>query len=45
MAVALGVGTLIGIGVGIGVGVLSYVLTEVVEVNDTSFVEWIDSLW
>lgn len=41
-SVAPGVGNLVGMGVGILVGVTAYVVTEVVEINDKSLVEWAD---
>ena len=41
-SVAPGVGNLIGMGVGILTGAATYVMTEVVEINDKSLVEWAD---
>ena len=41
-SVAPGVGNLIEMGVGILTGAVTYVMTEVVEINDKSLVEWAD---
>ena len=43
-SVAPGVGNLIGMAAGTLVGIGIYIATEVVEVNGTSFVEWLDGL-
>ena len=43
-SVAPGIGTLVGIAAGALVGAGIYAVTEVLEVNGTSFVEWLDGL-